>query len=163
MSHLYLDGFGFHNFCTTKYSNSLSLFNSKQACLISLALSWEYLNEIRFHPTLPRTKQNAYDSWRFLAFTRFLRCFRVVKLGGRMLMEKQCVVTMWELYLMSSQHRIWLWRSPLFLLVHSRKRITPRLRNWRRCSGLALLFDHLPHLTLLLYVSDISNVHIYNE
>ncbi|KAL6966280.1 hypothetical protein U1Q18_032061 [Sarracenia purpurea var. burkii] len=55
------------------------------------------------------------------------KIYRVVKLGGRALMERAFVVTTCELCLMSSQLLTWLWRSRLFLPAPSEKRIMRRL------------------------------------
>lgn len=67
--------------------------------------------------------------------------YRVVKSGGKVLMEKVCVATMWELFLMSFQLPISLWKSPLFLLDPLLTGITLKLRNLRRLSDLVLLCD----------------------
>lgn len=79
---------------------------------------------------------------------------RVAKSVGKVLMEKVCVATMWELFLMSSQHPISLWKSHLFPLDPLMTMITLKLRSLRRFSDLVLLFD------LSMYGVSCFHVHI---
>lgn len=65
--------------------------------------------------------------------------YRVAKSEGKVHMEKVCVATMWELFLMSFQLHISLWKSLLFLLDPLLTRITLKLRNLRRLWDLVLL------------------------